>query len=119
MRFFAAAAALCGLLVSTVRSADSNSSASAPARTVLPNNFSPPQVFKNVNLLRSINLEKGYVREQTNVVIENTSDKPQTEYYLPFATDTVSKVGGLEVWDKSDAKKEKFDVEATEYLPSR
>ena len=119
MRFFAAAAALCGLLTSTALAADSNSSSPASARIVLPNDFSPPRHFKNVNLLRNINLEKGYVREQINVVIENIADTPQTEYYLPFATDVAGKVGGLEVWDKNDAKKTKYEVEATEYLPFR
>ncbi|KAL1955359.1 hypothetical protein VTO42DRAFT_8641 [Malbranchea cinnamomea] len=118
MRFFAAAVLLCGLVTRNVLGADGNSTSSAPARIVLPRDFTPPQVFKNVNLLRSINLEKGYVREQTNLVIENIGDKPETEYYLAFATDTFGKVGGLDVWDKNDAKKEKFEVEATEYLPS-
>lgn len=118
MRFFAVAAALCGLLTSTTLAADSNSSSSTSAKTVLPNDFSPPRNFKNVNLLRNINLEKGYVREQINVVIENIGDTAQTEYYLAFATDVADKVGGLEIWDKNDAKKEKFEVVASEYLPS-
>ena len=119
MRFFAAAVALCLLLTNTAQATDSNSSASASARTVLPNDFRPPRDFKNVNLLRNINLEKGYIREQINVVIENIADRPQTEYYLPFSADVTAKVGGLEVWNKNDAKKQKFETEATEYLPSR
>lgn len=121
MRFLATAAALlCGASASAVSSAaDSNSTSSASTRVSLPSDFTPPRVFKNTNLLRNINLEKGYVRDQTNVVIENTSNKPQTEYYLPFATDIVGKVGGLEAWDKNDAQKNRFKIELTEHLPSR
>ncbi|KAK1148330.1 dolichyl-diphosphooligosaccharide--protein glycosyltransferase subunit 1 [Aspergillus melleus] len=72
------------------------------------------QVFKNVNLVRNTNLEKGYVRETVNVVVENVDKKPQSQYYIPFATDLVDKIGGLEVRDKKAPEKGRFDVEAVE-----
>ncbi|EEH38116.1 oligosaccharyltransferase alpha subunit [Paracoccidioides lutzii Pb01] len=122
MRFFSAAALLCGLFtisITSVYGAASNVTTTyASTRLVLPKNFSPPKVFKNINLLRNINLEKGYVRETINVVVENTDKGPQDLYYLPFATSIIGKVGGLEVRDKNALAKGKFEVEATELLSS-
>ena len=86
---------------------------------ILPNGFKPPQVFKNANLLRNINLEKGYVRETVNVVIENIDGKEQDTYYIPFRAETISHVGGLEVKDKKDPEKPAFRCEVVEYDPYR
>lgn len=115
MRLLAAAALL--LTTSFVQAADSNTT--AQAASVLPVDFSPPPVFKNVNLLRNVNLEKGYARNTINVVVENIDKKPQSKYYLPFANDVFGNVGGLEAWDKDAAKKQKFDVEVTQFRPQR
>ncbi|KAK2740222.1 dolichyl-diphosphooligosaccharide--protein glycosyltransferase subunit 1 [Onygenales sp. PD_40] len=117
MRLFSA---LCGLLAATSASAAaaSNDTTYPSTRLVLPSNFSPPQVFKNTNLLRNINLEKGYVRETVNVVVENIDKGPQDRYFLPFPTETIGKIGGLEVRDKNEPAKGKFAVEATQLLPS-
>jgi oligosaccharyltransferase complex subunit alpha (ribophorin I) len=112
MRALSLAAALCSFLAVH---ADSN----LTSQTILPSTFKPPQVFKNVNLLRSINLEKAYARETINVVIENIDKAPQSEYYLPFAADTIGKVGGLEVADKKAPEKGQFNVEVVEYDPDR
>ena len=95
--------------------AESNSSTPLSSHQILPNNFKPPQVFKNTNLVRNVNLEKGYVRESINVVIENTDSKPQDEYYLPFRVEEIGRVGGLEVRDKKDAEKPPFLSETVEY----
>ena len=62
--------------------------------------FTPPQVFKNSNLLRTIDLSRPYVRETTAVVVENVSEEPQTEYYVPFARDVVTKISSIEARDK-------------------
>ncbi len=86
---------------------------------MLPNAFKPSAVFKNVNLLRNINLEKGYVRETINVVIENIDSKPQQEYFLPFTHETVDRVGGLEVRDKKDPERAGFEIALVEYDPYR
>ncbi|OAT09717.1 oligosaccharyl transferase complex subunit OST4 [Blastomyces gilchristii SLH14081] len=122
MRLLSAAALLCGVLtssISSVRAATANDTTYTSSRLVLPTDFSPPKVFKNVNLLRNINLEKGYVREIVNVVVENTGKEPQERYFLPFASDIIDRVGGLEVRDKNALSHGKFLVDATETLQSR
>ena len=103
------------LAVSVTSASQKIISSQDTSRQILPANFKPPQVFKNTNLVRTINLEKGYVKESVNVVIENIDSKPQTEYYIPFAGDVIGKVGGLEVRDKSDASKPAFKVEIAEW----
>lgn len=117
MRLFAVASFVCGLLTSAAYAADSNKTSSFPAGVVLPAGFHPPKTFKNINILRNINLEKGYVREVLNVVIENIDKAPQQEYYLSFPPDISSNIGGLEVRDKSEPTKKKFEVEEA-ILPS-
>ncbi|KAA8649976.1 hypothetical protein EYZ11_007266 [Aspergillus tanneri] len=73
-----------------------------------------PSVFKNVNLVRNTNLEKGYLRETINVVVENVDQRPHYKYYLPLAADLVNKLGGLEVRDKQSPEKGRFAVKAVE-----
>ncbi|KAL8695806.1 MAG: hypothetical protein Q9224_003147 [Gallowayella concinna] len=96
--------------------ADSILSEPLSSQQILPDNFKPPQVFQNVNLLRNTNLEKGYVRETVNVVIENVDSKPQDQYYIPFSADVIDKVGGLEVRDKKNPGPP-FKTEIVEYDP--
>ena len=98
---------------------DSNLTDPLSSHQILPAGFKPPETFKNVNLVRNINLEKGYVRETVNVVIENTNSQPQDEYYFPFNADTIGKVGGFEARDKKDASKPPFAAEVVEYDPTR
>jgi oligosaccharyltransferase complex subunit alpha (ribophorin I) len=99
--------------------ADVNSSKPLSSKQILPSTFTPPQVFENVNLVRNINLDKGYPRETINVVIRNIDSAPQSNYYLPFEADLISRIGGLEVRDKKDATKSIFKVEVTEYDTER
>lgn len=115
MRLLAVTAALCGLLTAGNCAAEANLSATSSPRKALPSDFKPPQVFKNLNLVRNTNLEKGYVRETTNIVVENIDKKPQDEYYLPFSSDLMNHIGGLEVRDKKTETDFKFDVQAIEY----
>ncbi|KAI8938990.1 hypothetical protein NX059_004833 [Plenodomus lindquistii] len=75
------------------------------SRQLLPSTFTPPQVFKNANLVRTTNLDKAYPRETINVVVENIAASPQSQYYLPFAAGVLANVGGLEVRDKKAADK--------------
>ena len=89
------------------------------SRQILPTHFKPPQVFKNTNLVRNVNLEKGYIKESINVVIENIDSNPQSSYYIPFDADTIGKVGGLEVRDKKDARKPAFKTEVVEWEVER
>jgi oligosaccharyltransferase complex subunit alpha (ribophorin I) len=82
---------------------------------LLPSSFTPPPVFENSNLVRNINLEKGYPRETINVVVRNTDNTPQSEYYLLFASDVISNVGGLEVRDKKNMDAGPFKVALAGY----
>lgn len=123
MRLLTLITPLAALLSSTLGASDSNLTTPLTSRQILPSNFKPPQVFRNVNLLRNINLEKAYVRETVNVVIENVDSKPQDQYYLPFDAEVVEKLGGIEIRDKKDVGKGNFQVDTVEYdtyrLPSR
>lgn len=103
------------LLTSPAAAAKQNvTGGQASSSSILPSTFTPPQVFKNINLVRNINLDKGYVRETVNVVIENTASSPQDEYYLPFEAEVISKVGGLEAKDRKDESKPRFKAEIVE-----
>ncbi|PWY92947.1 oligosaccharyltransferase alpha subunit ostA [Aspergillus heteromorphus CBS 117.55] len=116
MRPFTALSALCGLFLSASSFVGADSTTS-PSRVALPRDFKPPQVFKNANLVRTSNLEKGYLRETVNVVVENVDTQPQSDYYLSFPSDLYDKVGALEVRDKTAPENGRFDVEATEFSP--
>jgi oligosaccharyltransferase complex subunit alpha (ribophorin I) len=109
MRLFRLAA-VAGVLLGCV--ADSNLTEPAKSRQILQGDFRPPKVFQNVNLVRNTNLDKGYVRETINVVVENVDTQPQSDYYLPFEHEVMSKVGGIEVRDKKNLEKGSFQVEA-------
>ncbi|KAL3435667.1 Ribophorin I [Aspergillus tetrazonus] len=115
MRSFATVVtAFCGFVLSS----SSIVSAKSTESKLLPADFKPPQVFKNVNLVRNTNLEKSYARETINLVIENVDKQPQSEYYLSFPSDIFEQIGGLEVRNKKEADKGRFDVEASEVDPS-
>ncbi len=90
--------------------AESNLTTPRSSQQILQGDFKPPQVWENTNLVRTTNLEKGYVRETINVVVTNKDSKAQSEYYVPFDYDTMAKVGGFEVRDKKDADKGKLHV---------
>ncbi|KAF4469416.1 oligosaccharyl transferase complex subunit ost4 [Fusarium albosuccineum] len=87
------------------------------SKVILPADFKPPQVFKNANLVHVISLEKNYVKEQINVLVENVASEPQTEYYVPFTADQLPRVGGFEVKDRKDASAGTFATEVVEYDP--
>ena len=109
----------CLCLLSTCCAAEPGLTKPLSSHQILPDNFKPPQVFKNANLLRNINLEKGYVKETVNVVIENIDKQEQDTYYIPFKAEVIGKVGGLEVRDKKDHEKPAFLSELVEYDPYR
>lgn len=107
--------ALLGL--TSIVSADLNGT--LESRNILPSTFKPPPHFRNVNLVRNINLEKSYPRETINVVVENLDVAPQSEYYLPFEQGTIERVGGLEVKDKKEPERIGFGVKIVEIDPHR
>lgn len=108
MRFGILGAAL-SLLLSTSL-AESNLTTPQSTQQILQGDFKPPQVWENSNLVRNTNLEKSYVRETINLVIKNTDNSAQSEYYLPVDYDVVGNIGGLEVRDKKDEAKPPFEV---------
>lgn len=97
-----------GLLHSAI--AEPNITSRSSSQQILHGDFKPPQVFKNANLVRNTNLEKNYVRETINIVVENVDSKPQSEYYVPFEYDVIGKVGGFEVRDKKNPNQGRLDV---------
>ena len=118
MRIFTLSLACLASLQSTFAT-ESNLTTPLSSHLILPTNFKPPQVFKNTNLVRSVNLEKGYVKETVNVVIENIDANPQDEYYVPFEGSVVGKVGGFEVRNKKDTAQPVFRSELVEYDTDR
>lgn len=112
-------------LVALIPLTAADSNLTHESRQILDQTFKPPQHFRNVNLVRNINLEKSYARETINVVIENISEEPQSEYYLPFEQGVIGRVGGVEVRDKKekdakdskDAERSVFGVEIAEIDP--
>ncbi|RDA91730.1 hypothetical protein CP533_4793 [Ophiocordyceps camponoti-saundersi (nom. inval.)] len=95
------ASALLGLAATVFGSSAPAPSSSSSSR--MTEVFTPPPVFRNVNLVHVVSLEKNYVKEQINVLIENVSDKRQEEYYVPFTADQMARIGGFEVKDRKDA----------------
>jgi oligosaccharyltransferase complex subunit alpha (ribophorin I) len=89
------------------------------SKNVLPSTFKPPQVFKNINLVHVINLEKSYPKESINVVIENIASTPQDEYFIPFTDEQMEKIGGLEVRDRKVPELGMFIVEPVEIEAER
>ncbi|RYC56784.1 hypothetical protein CHU98_g9419 [Xylaria longipes] len=109
---FTGIAAACLSILSTA-CADTTAAGSASSKVDLPT-FKPPQVFKNVNLVHIISLEKNYVKESINVLIENTSPNPQDEYFLPFTSEQLEKIGSLEVKDRKNSDVVGFTVDPFE-----
>jgi len=103
------------LALFSLASADSN--LTHESRNILPSSFVPPKHFRNVNLVRNINLEKSYPKETLNVVIENVDSEAQSEYFLPFEQGSLGKIGGLEARDKKAPEKDAFAVEVVEVDP--
>ncbi|KAK4539318.1 hypothetical protein LTR36_000780 [Oleoguttula mirabilis] len=106
--------ALLGLTSLASAAADANLTHDASRNTLPPSTFTPPPHFRNVNLVRNINLEKSYPRETLNVVIENIAAQPQDAYYLAFEPGTLGQIGGLEAKDKKEPERTGFTAEAVE-----
>lgn len=88
------------------------------SRNILTSAFTPAKNFRNVNLVRNINVEKSYAKESINVVIENIAGQAQTEYFLPFEVSLLGRVGGVEVRDKKDPQRTGFKVDAVGIDPA-
>lgn len=93
---------------------------SSPATPlILPPDFSPPQVLQNTNLLRTVDITRPYSRETIAAIVENTSDAPQSEYYIPFDKEVIGNVSYVEARDKKGPTGEfivrKVDFNAARY----
>ncbi|KAK2593918.1 dolichyl-diphosphooligosaccharide--protein glycosyltransferase subunit 1 [Conoideocrella luteorostrata] len=106
-------------LASALLAVISGAAAAATSKDSQSTVFKPPQVFKNTNLVHIVSLEKNYVKEQINVLVENVSKEPQSDYYLPFSSDQIARVGGFEVKDRKDTNAGPFFSAPTEYDPNR
>lgn len=90
-----------GILAFLVQLSTCSLPSSEPARPVhLPPDFSPPQVFQNTNLLRTVDITRPYTREVVAAIVENISDAPQSEYYLPFDAEIFGNISYVEARDK-------------------
>jgi hypothetical protein len=115
MRPLAFAAAVLSFASTALCSENSNLTTPLTSRVLLPATFKPPQNFKNANLVHIINLEKSYPKEAINVLIENVAKSPQDEYFVPFTSAQMAKIGGLEVKDRKDPEAGLFEVDAVDF----
>lgn len=106
---------LLSLIVAGLGSLAAATTASSPNTVSLPSTFAPPQVFKNANLVHIISLEKNYVKENINILVENVATEPQDEYYIALTADQMARVGGVEVKDRKDASLGPFEVASVDY----
>ena len=70
-----------------------------------------PQVFQHTNLLRTIDLTKPYIRDSTALILENTSNSTQTDYYWGIPLNLVDRLSYLEVKEKKTGATHLFPVE--------
>ena len=119
MRPFEIAATVVSFATAALCSNAGNLTKPLTSRIILPTNFKPPQTFRNINLVHTINLEKSYPKESINVVIENIATTAQDEYFIPFTSRQMETIGGLEVKDKKDIESGLFEVKAVEFDPER
>src|SRR5687767_10560998 len=68
--------------------------------------FTPPNVFQITNLLRTVDLTKPYIRETIAAVVENSSNEPQSEFYVPFPKEVIPKISYVNAKDKKGTKGE-------------
>jgi len=103
--------------IATAAAAGHTAPSSSSARTTDSAIFQPPPVFKNINLVHNINLERSYAKETVNVVVENVSNEPQSEYYVPFTASQMERLGGFEVKDRKKGDALVFGAEPAEGDP--
>ena len=109
----------CLVALAAIVSGQSNFTKPHSSKQILPNTFTPPQVYQHANLVRTINLAKEYAKETVNVVVENIEKAAQHEYYIPFEQGFLARVGGFEVRDKNVPEKLFEDVEIVEFDQER
>ena len=105
---------LCSLLVADASSQSNASDAARIPHRSVSGEFTPPAVFKNLNVARNIDLEKSYVRQSITVEVQNVDEKKesQDEYYLPFAADVEGRMGTFDVRNKDNPDAEPLETES-------
>jgi oligosaccharyltransferase complex subunit alpha (ribophorin I) len=59
-----------------------------------------PQSFQITNLLRTVDLTKPYIRDSTALILENTSNSTQTEFFWGVPLQLIPRLSYLEVKEK-------------------
>jgi oligosaccharyltransferase complex subunit alpha (ribophorin I) len=119
MRSLAIASAVLSFACTALGAEKGNLTKPLTSKLILPSNFKPAQNFKNANLVHNINLEKTYPKESINVLIENIASTAQDEYFIPFTSEQMATIGGLEVRDRKNLEGPLFEVEAVEFDTDR
>ena len=105
-------------LLASYVAADSNLTKPLSSRQILPANFKPPQVFSISKIERTVALEKVYPKETWEVVVKNVDKEPQTELYIPFESEVISRIGGFRAYEKG-IKDKLFESDVVEYDTDR
>jgi len=119
MRSLTIAGAVLSFAASSLCAVQGNLTKPLSSKLLLAGDFSPPPVFINTNLVHIINLERNYAKETVNVVIENISEEPQSDYYVPFPSWQMAKIGGFEAKDRKNTQGGLFRVSPAEYSEQR
>ncbi|KAH3679362.1 hypothetical protein WICMUC_001043 [Wickerhamomyces mucosus] len=69
--------------------------------TIVSSSFIPQQSWENVEILRTIDLGKSYVKEIIELKIKNLDSIPNNEYYFAIPNYIVDKLSTVEVIDKN------------------
>lgn len=67
--------------------------------------FTPPPVFENTEISRSIDVTGSYVRETLALTIKNVGDSPESTYYFAVDAETFAKIAVFEGREKRARKK--------------
>ena len=119
MRLLAVSGAVLSFAATALCAEQGNLTKPLSSKLLLAGDFSPPQVFINANLVHIINLERNYAKETVNVVVENISEEPQSDYYVPFPSWQMAKIGGFEVKDRKNTQGGLFKVSPAQYAEDR
>ncbi|KAF2101972.1 oligosaccharyltransferase alpha subunit [Rhizodiscina lignyota] len=101
-------------LFNSIAAADSNLTKPLSSKQILPANFKPPQVFSISKLERHVNLEKVYPKQTWEATVKNVDKEPQTELYIPFESDVISRIGGFQAYEKG-IKSKLYETDVVEY----
>lgn len=89
--------ALCwSLLTASIVYSDSNSTTTHSKILSGSGPFNPPMNFVNRNIQQTYDFSKSYVRISATISFENIASSAQTQYYIPFGSETLASIGGIQ-----------------------